>query len=82
VAHVGPTHHLAAWLRRHELEVEQARRLARILVETGHTLNDARPNPRAAPNDPARLRGLPAVGGRGLFGGAIRGTLPHIDGLR
>lgn len=29
-----------------------------------------------------RLRGLPAVGGRGSVGGAIRGTLPHVQALK
>lgn len=32
--------------------------------------------------DPQRLRGVPCVGGRGTIGGAIRGSLPHVDGFR
>ena len=33
-------------------------------------------NPYAAAGDPQRLRGLPAIGGRGSIGGAIAGTRP------
>jgi hypothetical protein len=69
-------------MRRHALEVEQAKALAEVLLETGAHLDDLRPNPRALANDAQRLRGIPAVGGRGSVGGAMRGTIPHVDGLR
>jgi hypothetical protein len=36
----------------------------------------------ALPGDAWRLRGLPAIGGRGSVGGATRGTVPHVDGVR
>jgi hypothetical protein len=58
-------------LRRHELEAEQARILARVLAEVEDEL---RADPRAAAGDPARLRGLPAVG-RGIAG-AVSGSDP------
>ena len=37
---------------------------------------DLRADPFAAPNVPFRLRGIPAIGGRGSIGGAIRGSRP------
>ena len=47
--------------------------LAEIVLETG---GDLPVNPRALPGDPQRLRGIPAIGGRGSVGGAIAGTRP------
>lgn len=44
-----------------------------------------RPTQATAPGDRVRLRGIPAVGGHGSLGGALRGTVPgsdeHLDSL-
>lgn len=69
---------LTLWLRRaHENQIME-QKLAEIVLETG---NDIPVNPRAAPNDPVRLRGVPVVGGRGALGGAIKGTQPLAEVL-
>lgn len=68
---------VSALRRRHEDRefVEMAQRIAKETnIETTVVLA-ARPA-----GDPAELRGIPAVGVRGGFGGAIRGTRPG-DGL-
>lgn len=59
--------------------VDQARKLARILLETGERLPVSADARRAA-GDPHALRGIPAVGIKGGIGGAIAGTRPG-DGL-
>ncbi len=46
------------------------------------TEEELKANPFAAAGDRRRLRGLPAIGGRGSLGGAIAGTLPHVEVLR
>ena len=69
---------LLAKLRRDELNAEAAR-LVRAALEAGE---EPPPNPRARANDPGRLRGIPAVGGRGSAGGAIPGTRPDIEAIR
>lgn len=76
-----PTYHLAARLRRRELERKVLLEVSRVLREANGSLEEARAFAGVtAPGDRARLRGLPAVG-RGV-GGAMRGTVPHVDGLR
>jgi hypothetical protein len=55
-----------------------ARQVAELALEEEQPLPTAR---TSLPGDPMKLRGIPAVGGRGSVGGAIRGTLPHVDGL-
>jgi hypothetical protein len=53
---------------------------ARLVAELAREVDQPMPSPQASlPGDPQRLRGLPAVGGRGSIGGHIRGTSPHID---
>jgi hypothetical protein len=61
-------------------------RNARLLLELSREAPDGvpmRPKPGSLPGDLQALRGLPAVGGRGSLGGAIRGTRPDgcIDRL-
>lgn len=58
-------------LRRYCLEVAQARILARIALEVGEDV-PVRSSRASLPGDPSALRGLPAVGVRGGYGGAIR----------
>jgi len=63
--------------RRHAQEAQRvARARAKIALEVGTV--DAHPNEARSkfPGDPAALRGLPVVGVRGGFGGAIRGSRP------
>ena len=72
-APLGENRLVRAFRRRQE-ETELLRTVARIVVETG--AEAPRPNPRALAGDPRRLRGIPAVGGRGSFGGHIAGTRP------
>jgi hypothetical protein len=69
---------LAAAFRKAELDREAARKV-REALEAGE---EPPPNPRALAGDPIRLRGLPAVGGRGSVGGAIRGTRPDHEVIR
>jgi hypothetical protein len=70
--------HLASRFRRHELEVAQAQLLARVLRDAD--VPAERPGRATAAGDSAKLRGAPFVG-RGISG-AIRGTVPHVDGIR
>jgi hypothetical protein len=69
---------VAARYRRAELDTEAREQVERILLEVGSEAAGA----AAFPGDAWRLRGLPAIGGRGSVGGAIRGSLPHVDGVR
>lgn len=63
--------------RRHAEAVNLARQVADILRENPElNLRLARAATAKLPGDPAALRGIPAVGGRGSVGGAIRGTRP------
>jgi hypothetical protein len=58
-------------------EIEDARKLAKLLLETGEAPdgNGAKPRRRSADgHDPARLRGLPAIGRN--VAGAMRDTDP------
>jgi hypothetical protein len=64
------------WLERSAMQAAQARVVADAVLATGE---DAPPNPRARPNDPLRLRGIPCIG-RGV-GGPLLGTRPE-DALR
>jgi hypothetical protein len=59
-------------------EAEDAKKLARILLETGEPL-PVRVSKSALPGDAHALRGLPAVGVRGGLGGAIAGTRPGVS---
>lgn len=72
---------LSRLLPRFEVERENirlSRKLARIMLETGASL-PVRANGKRAAGDPAALRGLPAVGVRGGYGGAIAGTRPDTQ---
>jgi hypothetical protein len=71
---------LLARFERYKLEVEHAKILAKALQENPDARMPAKS--RRLPGDRAAARGVPIVGGRGSFGGAIRGTVPHIDGLK
>lgn len=64
-------------MTRHELQVEQRP----VIVPTAF-LEEVVPVKGYRPGDPAQLRGLPVVGVYGGLGGAIRGSRPHVDGLR
>lgn len=62
---------------RHQQEIEDERRLAKILLETGEAPdgNGSMPLRRSADgHDPARLRGLPAIGRN--VSGAINNSDP------
>jgi hypothetical protein len=73
---VVATFSLAA--RHHQERVTAARVQARIAHEVGDDV-DPHPNARMKlPGDPAALRGLPAVGVRGGYGGAMKGTRPDV----
>jgi hypothetical protein len=64
------------------LEQQQARLLARIATEEQWDVEAKREEWFGSPvGDEAKLRGLPCVGVRGGFGGAIKGTRPG-DNLR
>lgn len=70
---------LSRWARRrNEIRLMDAK-LAEIALDTGDDLptHPAQTKTTATlPGDPIRLRGIPAVGGRGNAGGHIRGTRP------
>ena len=70
---------VAARYRRAELDSEAREQVDRILLEVG---SENATNAAALPGDAWRLRGLPAVSGRGSVGSAIRGSVPHVDGVR
>jgi hypothetical protein len=57
-----------------DTRAEDERKLARILLETGEEAPPLNSAGATAAGDPARLRGLPAIG-RGCAG-AVRGTNP------
>jgi hypothetical protein len=64
-------------LRHHEENVKNAQLLAKLALEAGEGVPMHRNDPRGSlPGDPAALRGLPCIGVRGGFGGAIRGSRP------
>jgi hypothetical protein len=70
-------HTLLQWFGKNARLHEQARILAEAILNTPEA---EMPKPRSAltkPGDPAQLRGIPAIGGRGNFGGAIAGTQPE-----
>lgn len=71
--------HLVRAVQGMRMKAATARQLAEFAREADQPL----PSKGAtAAGDPERLRGLPAVVGRGSIGGAIRGTLPHVEALR
>jgi hypothetical protein len=61
------------WMNKRTLEVEQERKLARIAMETGASVEYVGTHATAA-GDYRKLRGIPAIG-RGVSG-AIQGTRP------
>jgi hypothetical protein len=69
---------LASKFRAREIETEMMRKVATIVLEVG--AEAPRPVTMQYPLDPWRLRGIPAIGGRGAIGGASLGTCPG-DGL-
>lgn len=75
-------HSLMQFFGRNAMLAKQARVLAEAILNTPEA---EMPKPRSAltkPGDPAQLRGIPVVGGRGSFGGAISGTQPEAELLR
>jgi hypothetical protein len=72
--------HLLRAVRRQAEHAALARQVARICLEATEPLPAAPAATKAG--DPVKLRGLPAVGGRGSVGGANRGSLPHVAGLK
>ncbi len=68
---------LPRYLDEHRERVAWDRKLARILLETGAALPaaDSKPVNGAGGGEPARLRGLPAIGRN--VKGAIPGTRPE-----
>jgi hypothetical protein len=69
---------LSLCVQRLRADRELARQVAAFALEAEQPL----PSPRASlPGDGQKLRGIPAIGGRGSVGGAIRGSLPHVAGL-
>ena len=72
-------HSLVQWFGRNAMLAKQARVLAEAILNTPEA---EMPKPKSAltkPGDPAQLRGIPVVGGRGSFGGAIKGTQPLAE---
>jgi hypothetical protein len=64
-------------MRHYEESVKNAQLLAKLALETGDV--PMHPNdPRRSAVDAVALRGLPAIG-RGIGGGAIRGTVPGAN---
>jgi hypothetical protein len=78
-ARIGYEGHLLRSVRRQAENAALARQVARICLEANEPLPVAASATLAG--DPVKLRGLPAVGGRGSVGGAVKGTLPHVAGL-
>lgn len=81
-AHVRPELErglLVARWHREQLELDQLRAAVDVMVETGRTADDfpglRRTGPRSPEDDPARIRGLPAVG-RLSLGSAQPGSRP------
>lgn len=69
--------HLLRCVQRQRQNRILAAKLAEICVEEDRPLPVA---PKATlAGDAQRLRGIPAVGGRGGAGGAVRGSLPHVE---
>jgi hypothetical protein len=67
----------AAYLRQHEERAAQGRLLANILLEVGEPLpKDRKPRSGVSGAEPARLRGLPAIGRN------VSGAIPGTDPLR
>jgi hypothetical protein len=79
----GATGHslIQRWFGRSAMLAEQARIVGEAILSTP----DADlPKPRSAltkPGDPAQLRGIPVIGGRGSFGGAMKGTQPLAEAI-
>jgi hypothetical protein len=64
-----------------ELDQRLAAQMAQIARETETDISMRASQQLSQLGDPAAARGVPIVGGRGGFGGAIRGTRPG-DRLR
>lgn len=72
---------------RHQRDITHANAVAKAIREADdqdRTITPITPGPDAT--DARRLRGIPAVGGRGAIGGAIAGTRPDtlafLDNIR
>jgi hypothetical protein len=77
-------HHLLPRYREGTIALERRNALAVREAELAAE-QAGKPIGRSAPHDPvdqARLRGIPAIGGRGSWGGAIPGTRPDVAVLR
>ena len=81
---VSDEHHLLPRFRGVELDHREQQLCPEVekALRESATEEELKANPFAAAGDPQRLRGLPAIGGRGSLGGAIAGTLPHVEVLR
>jgi hypothetical protein len=66
-------------LRHHQERVHAAQVMAKIALEVGGVERHPNDERGALPGDPARLRGLPMIGVRGGYPGAIRGTRPGTN---
>jgi hypothetical protein len=67
-------HSLLAWLREGSRAATQYRMIGRMILDDDTA--DMPVKPGSLPGDPERLRGIPAIGGRGSVGGAIVGSRP------
>ncbi len=67
-------HSLLGWLRKGSMVAQQREALQKALLADDSA--DVPVRPGSLPGDPVRLRGIPAIGGRGSIGGAIAGTNP------
>lgn len=72
---IGDARTNAVARRRHEAQLMD-RQAAHIALELGEDIPSTSDIAATAAGDPEKLRGIPAIGGRGSLGGAIRGTRP------
>lgn len=72
---------LGRWISRGEMEIRQHEIAADAVRKDPRVNLNPRPEALTKPGDPRKLRGIPAIGGRGSLGGAMMGTRPG-DGLK
>lgn len=65
---------LLGWLRKGSMVARQHQLVGKMLLADDSA--DMPVKPGSLPGDPRRLRGIPAIGGRGSVGGAIAGSRP------
>lgn len=66
-------------LKHQQLDEHNAAQMRRIEQETSTTLTITVARGATPGGDEDRLRGIPAIG---RIRGAIKGTIPHVDGTR